>query len=156
MEQQSNKDVQQRFKLKDNKTWSGKASEKLAWVVRNKEVVNKMTYVSGQLCYIKAAYMSGLVAGNVNRINSCTQYKFEFKPLSMLNKKTLLLAEINRLYFDYKTCQGKKKIVLCYKSEEEYDKENIDYNLLDSELRFLAQIDGVRQPYISMFMQRRI
>ena len=112
-------------------------------------------YISGELCYVKAAYMSGLVAGNVNRMNSCTQYKFEFSPLSFLNKKTLLLAEIQRLYFDYKTLDGKKKVVLCYKSEAEYDKDNLDYNLLDSELRYLAQIDGCRQPYIKMFMKRR-
>ena len=42
--------------------------------------------------------------------------------------------------------------MLCRKSEEECDPYN--YNFLDKELYYLAQIQGSRQKYISMYLQR--
>lgn len=66
-----------------------------------------------------------MVTGRITSALSNKKYDFEFEPLKSLLKKNLIIAEVNRLYFDYYPPMGKKKgpsgecgIILCYTSED--------------------------------------
>ena len=75
---------------------------------------------------------------------SSKKYEFEFAPLKSLQKKQLIIAEMNRLYWEYfptnVPVQGKlgakQGVTLCIKTQEECDP--YDYNFLDRELIYMA------------------
>ena len=78
-----------------------------------------------------------------------------------MRKKNLIIAEVKRLYWDYIPAHSSKKVpggegggglTLCYKKEGECDPSN--YNFLDKEQYYLAQIKGSRQKYICMLLTR--
>mmetsp|Transcript_13755 Transcript_13755/g.18773 ORF Transcript_13755/g.18773 Transcript_13755/m.18773 type:complete len:147 (+) Transcript_13755:315-755(+) len=124
-----------------------------------KELIETNITISGIPCHVKASYVNGNVCGYVTSALSTKKFEFEFEPMKSLQKKNLIIAEINRLYWDYFPSMGKRKspngksgLVLCRKSEEDCDP--YDYNFLDKELYYLAQIQGSRQKYISMRLAR--
>ena len=74
---------------------------------------------------------------------SSKKYEFEFAPLKSLQKKQLIIAEMNRLYWEYFPPNvpvlgkgGKQGVALCIKTQEECDP--YDYNFLDKELIYMA------------------
>lgn len=108
-----------------------------------KERIETNMMISGVPCRVKASYVNGNVCGYVTSALSTKKFEFEFEPMKSLQKKNLIIAEINRLYWDYFPPMGKRKgpngqqgLVLCRKSEEECDPYN--YNFLDKELYYLA------------------
>ena len=98
------------------------AFRKLSDILRNKEECNELREVAGQQCWIKASYINGNVFGKISCVRSSRSYDFDFKPLTW-RKGFLLLAELQRLYFEYeerKTPTGKKKgVFLKIKDEKD-------------------------------------
>lgn len=79
--------------------------------------------------------------------------------MKSLKKKQLIIAEINRLYWEYFPPNkpsfgpdGKQGVVLCVKGQDECDQ--FDYNFLDKELIYMAAVSGSRQKYIKMTLKR--
>ena len=71
----------------------------------------------------------------------------------------MCIAEVKRLYWEYfpplgtkRSPNGRTGICLCVKQESECDPH--DFNFLDKELIYMAQIDGARQKYIKMVLKR--
>ena len=129
------------------------AFQKLSDILRNKEECNEMREVAGQMCWVKAAYINGNVFGKISCVRSSKSYDFDFKPLTW-RKGFLLLAELQRLYFQYeeqKTATGKKKGVFL-KVKPEKDCPTDKFNLDDSELIYLAKIMGCRDSFVKMVL----
>jgi len=89
-----------------------------------KETVDTQLLISGVVCQIKASYVNGMVYGTVCSALSSKKHEFEFEPMRCLQKKSLIIAEIKRLYWEYfppqrqkKSAKGKTGLVLCYKTE---------------------------------------
>lgn len=78
-------------------------------------------------------------------VRSNKSYSFDFKPLSW-RKGFLLLAELQRLYFEYEerksTLGNSKKKGVFLKVKEERACPTDRFNLDDSELIYLAKIVG--------------
>lgn len=125
-----------------------------------KEEIRTPIVIGGRLCAINCHYVNGLVNGWVSTTLSNRKFCFDFQPLKSLKKKQLIIAEAKRLYFDYYPADGKKRdpdgksgIVLCVKKDDECDPN--DFNFLDKELIYMAQIMGSRQKYIKMTLTRQ-
>ena len=129
------------------------AFRKLSDILRNKEECNELREVAGWQCWVKAAYINGNVFGKICCVRSSRSYDFDFKPLAW-RKGFLLLAELQRLYFEYeeqKTATGKKKgVFLKVKEEKECPQDK--FNLDDSELIYLGKIVGCREPFVKMVL----
>lgn len=93
--------------------------------------------IGGVHCHISAKYyLHGQVSGHVSSALNSKKYHFQFERLKSLQKKDIIIAEVQRLYWDYYPKLGNKRgpngesgIVLCYKSEKDCDP--FDYNFLD-------------------------
>ena len=99
--------------------------------------------IGGIMCNIQASYCNGLVTGYCSSSLSTKKHSFEFEPMSHMKKKQLIIAEVNRLYWEYfpmmgqlKHPEGKTGVVLCVKKEHECDPH--DFNFLDKELIYMA------------------
>ena len=57
------------------------AQQILATILENKEQVNMMMDISGQVCFVSASYRASLVYGKVCRYYCSKEYTFEFTPL---------------------------------------------------------------------------
>ena len=67
----------------------------------HKEKMEAQYIIGGRNCFIKASYLNGNVSGYVSTSFSSKKYEFEFVPLKSLQKKQLIVAEMNRLYWEY-------------------------------------------------------
>ena len=74
-----------------------------------KERIETNMMISGVPCRVKASYVNGNVCGYVTSALSTKKFEFEFEPMKSLQKKNLIIAEINRLYWDYYPPMGKRK-----------------------------------------------
>ena len=74
-----------------------------------KERIETNMMISGVPCRVKASYVNGNVCGYITSSLSTKKYDFEFEPMKSLQKKNLIIAEINRLYWDYFPPMGKRK-----------------------------------------------
>ena len=130
------------------------AFRKLADILRNKEECNELREVAGQQCLVKAAYLNGNVSGKLSCLRSNKTYTFDFKPISY-RKGFLLLAELQRLYFEYEERKvsgfnKKKGVFLKVKPEIECPVDR--FNLDDSELIYLSKIVGCQDPFVKMIL----
>ena len=126
-----------------------------------KEQIDSAINIGGFQCFVKASYVNSRVSGFVTSEHSNRKYEFDFEPMKSLQRKRLVVAEVNRLYWDYFPSAGRERgsigqtgIVLCVKPDQSSDDDRIDYNFLDKELIYLAKIDGSRQKYIKMILTR--
>ena len=74
-----------------------------------KERIESNMMISGVPCRVKASYVNGNVCGYVTSALSTKKFDFEFEPMKSLQKKNLIIAEINRLYWDYFPPMGKRR-----------------------------------------------
>lgn len=101
-----------------------RAHQVMSLLLIYKETVDTQLLISGVVCQIKASYVNGMVYGTVCSALSSKKHEFEFEPMRCLQKKSLIIAEIKRLYWEYfapqrkqKSAKGKTGLVLCYKTE---------------------------------------
>jgi hypothetical protein len=101
-----------------------------------KETCHTQIAISGVMCQVNASYVNGMVQGKVCSSLSSKPHEFEFEPMRFLQKKSLIIAEVKRLYWEYFPSVGnqvgpnrKIGLVLCHKAESECDP--YDYNFLD-------------------------
>ena len=68
----------------------------------------------------------------------------------------MLLIEVKRIYFEYRQNRknNKYEIVLDYTRQEEQPRN--DFNLLDTRMIFLGQIEGSPQRYIRINMRKLV
>ncbi len=88
------------------------------------------------MCNVTASYVNGKVQGKLSSALSSKMHEFEFEPMRSMQKKSLIIAEVKRLYWDYFPPLGRKKspdgrtgLVLCFKTEAECIPN--DFNFLD-------------------------
>jgi len=130
-------------------------------LLTHREECNISRVIGGLSCHVRASYVNGNVSGSVSCPLTDKKHEFDFAPLKSLRKKNLIIAEVNRLYWDYfprngprRGEQNEKGLVLCYKKESECDP--YDYNFLDKELNYLARISGSRQKYVRIYLKRSV
>ena len=119
-----------------------------------KERVSQIMDISGQQCFVNASYQNGRVVGDVSLLYSSRKMSFEFEPLSMFAKKQLLFIEIKRLYLEYskRGDEGKYVVDLGVIRQDEMLKN--DFNLMDTRMIFLGQIQGSPQKYIRINLRK--
>ena len=137
-----------------------RAHHALTLMLTYKESMECSMVIGGMQSHVKANYVHGQVEGVVSCMRSSRKFEFEFDPLKGLFRKNLIIAEVKRLYWDYIPMhsskfvpESKSGLTLCFKGEDECDPDN--FNFLDREQYYLAQIKGSRQKYICMLLTRR-
>lgn len=110
----------------------------MAEVLANKEQVDMLMDVSGQMCFVHARYQASMVTGYICKFDSSKQYNFEFQPLSEFKKKQMLYLELKRLYFDFRRNQVKDKYEMVLDFVREEDQPVNDFNLLDTHMIYLG------------------
>ena len=73
----------------------------MTMLLMHKEKIETQYTIGGRVCFIKASYVNGNVQGSVSPDFSSKKFEFEFTPLKSLQKKQLIIAEMNRLYWEY-------------------------------------------------------
>ena len=109
--------------------------------------------ISGQTCYVNASYINGKIEGEVSHFFSGRKMNFQFEPLKSLSKKQMLFLELKRLYLEYKkVAADKHQIQLGVLGEEELPKN--DFNLLDTRMFYLGQIQGSPKHYVTLNLRK--
>ena len=96
----------------------------MTMLLMHKEKMETQYTIGGRVCWVKASYVNGNVQGYVCSNLSSKKYEFEFAPLKSLQKKQLIIAEMNRLYWEYfpphwpdlGKLGGKQGVSLCVKT----------------------------------------